>query len=399
MSPRPLLQRVVIQNYKSIAFCDVSLGPLNILVGLNGSGKSNFVDALRFCRDGLRRGLEQAFRERDSNLRLLSHIPRQGELGFGVRFEILLADGRSAHYSFSLRQLAPRGFAVSREECGIVSSNGDPPVTFSVDSGQVQTSFGGTPALSDGQLYLAHAAGFREMRPVFDALADLEFYDPEPRKLKRVLDPSRNSDVLTSDGANAASMLLRINDEDPEAVLRIQEYMRQVLPGLRSIESETFELTHSRLRFFENGRDTVGLNTSAMSDGTLRALAILIALFQRRPNSAVPSLVAIEEPETGIHPAAVGILLYSMIERSNFVQVLVTSHSADILDHKDLPLDAILSVEMAAGETRIGRPDAASRSILKKRLFTAGELLRMGQLNHGPRQRGESVGSGVRISR
>jgi predicted ATPase len=118
-----------------------------------------------------------------------------------------------------------------------------------------------------------------------------------------------------------------------------------------------------------------------MSDGTLRALAILIALFQRGPNSARPSLVAIEEPETGIHPAAAGILLDSLIERSNFVQILVTSHSTDLLDSKDLPSDAILSVEMSAGGTRIGKLDAASRAALKKRLFTAGELLRMDDLH------------------
>src|SRR5580693_99036 len=122
MSPRPLLQRVVIQNYKSIAFCDVPLGPLNFLVGLNGSGKSNFVDALRFCRDALRKSLEQAFSDRGSNLAALSHGPWETEHLFGMRFEILLGDGRSAHYSFSLCRQPTRGFAVSREEC-IISSN------------------------------------------------------------------------------------------------------------------------------------------------------------------------------------------------------------------------------------------------------------------------------------
>jgi hypothetical protein len=66
------------------------------------------------------------------------------------------------------------------------------------------------------------------------------------------------------------------------------------------------------------------------------------------------------------------------------VQVLVTSHSADLLDSKDLPLDAILSVEMSSGGTRIGKLDATSRVTLKKRLFTAGELLRMDNLHPEP---------------
>jgi AAA ATPase domain len=178
MSPKPLLQRVVIQNYKSIAFCDVPLGPLNFLVGLNGSGKSNFVDALRFCRDALRKGFEQAFGERDANLVSLSRNHCGNACGFSMRFELTLADGRSAHYWFSLRE-GPNGFAVSREECKIAASDSDAPIAFSVDSGQAQTSFGGPPALSDGQLYLVHAAGAPGVRPVYDALANLEFYDPD----------------------------------------------------------------------------------------------------------------------------------------------------------------------------------------------------------------------------
>jgi predicted ATPase len=59
-----LIRRVVIRNYKSIAACDVELGPLTFLVGPNGSGKSNFLDALRFVSDALRDTLEHALRIR-----------------------------------------------------------------------------------------------------------------------------------------------------------------------------------------------------------------------------------------------------------------------------------------------------------------------------------------------
>jgi predicted ATPase len=383
MSPRPLLQRVVIQNYKSIAFCDVPLGPLNFLVGLNGSGKSNFVDALRFCRDGLRKGFEQAFRDRDSNLELFSHIPwPRPEPCISLRFELLLADDRTAHYSFSLGPQTSRGFAVRREECTVASSDGGDPIKFSVDSGHVQTNFGGPPVLSDGQLYLIHAAGAPDIRPVYDALANLEFYDPEPRQMKAFPDSSGRSGILDSDGGNAPSVLARIETEDQWAKSRIEEYMRRILPGLTSIDAKAVQ-SYRFLDFIQSGIP-VGLFAKSMSDGTLRALAILIALFQRIYGSSTPTLVAIEEPETGIHPAAVGILLDSLIERSNFVQILVTSHSADLLDSKDLPSDAILSVEMSGGGTRIGKLDAASCSTLKKRLFTAGELLRMDDLHPEP---------------
>jgi hypothetical protein len=86
-------------------------------------------------------------------------------------------------------------------------------------------------------------------------------------------------------------------------------------------------------------------------------------------------------------------------EASDSVQIVVTSHSPDLLDNPEIPTEALRAVSWENGETQILPIDAASRSALHDRLYTAGELLRMGQLNHGPRQRGESVGSGVRISR
>jgi hypothetical protein len=63
------------------------------------------------------------------------------------------------------------------------------------------------------------------------------------------------------------------------------------------------------------------------------------------------------------------------------VQVLVTSHSADLLDDKHVLTESILSVEHSAGSTRIGRLDKAARSTLQERLYTAGELLRMNALH------------------
>jgi predicted ATPase len=207
----------------------------------------------------------------------------------------------------------------------------------------------------------------------------MEFYDPEPRQMKAFPDSSGRSGILDSDGGNAPGVLSRIEAEDQWAKVRIEEYMRLILPGLVRIEAEPV-LSYRYLKFIES-EIPVGLYANSMSDGTLRALAILIALFQRGHGSATPSLVGIEEPETGIHPAAAGILLDSFIERSNFVQILVTSHSPDLLDNKHVPADSVLTVENSSGSTRIGRLDKAGRSTLQERLYTVGELLRMNALH------------------
>src|SRR5205814_534591 len=122
-----------------------------------------------------------------------------------------------------------------------------------------------------------------------------------------------------------------------------------------------------------------------MSDGTLRALGVLVALFQAGNGTGerVP-LVGIEEPEVAMHPAAAGVLLDSLRDASRHTQVLVTSHSTDLLDSEEIDTDSILAVVAEAGVTRIGPLDQAGRSALRDHLYTPGELLRLNQLSPDP---------------
>jgi predicted ATPase len=113
---------------------------------------------------------------------------------------------------------------------------------------------------------------------------------------------------------------------------------------------------------------------------------MLVALFQgyRNNRSRLP-LVGIEEPETALHPAAAGVLRDALLDASTALQVLVTSHSPDLLDSKDVPPESILAVTADDGVTRLGPIDAVGRQVLHDRLFTAGELLRQRQLSPMPR--------------
>jgi hypothetical protein len=118
-----------------------------------------------------------------------------------------------------------------------------------------------------------------------------------------------------------------------------------------------------------------------MSDGTLRALGVLVALMQTGNGEGTPvSLVGVEEPEVALHPAAAGVLLDALRNASERVQVLVTSHSPDLLDDSSIPTDSLLAVTSDGDVTVIGSIDDAGREILRKRLFTPGELLRIDQL-------------------
>ena len=91
-------------------------------------------------------------------------------------------------------------------------------------------------------------------------------------------------------------------------------------------------------------------------------------------------MIGIEEPETALHPRAAGLLLDSLREASRSTQVLVTSHSPDLLDDKDLDPDSLLAVVAEAGATRIGPINEVGRKALRDQLYTAGELLRLDQV-------------------
>ncbi len=98
-----------------------------------------------------------------------------------------------------------------------------------------------------------------------------------------------------------------------------------------------------------------------------------------------PSVVGLEEPETALHPAAAEALLEAMRGSSRSVQILATSHGADLLDNSAVPLEAIFPVVTEDGRTWIGPLDDPARSVIEDGLFTAEELLRMDQLQPDPR--------------
>jgi predicted ATPase len=418
-----MLRRVVLKDYRSIASCDVQLEQLTFLVGLNGAGKSNFIDALRFCRDALRNPLEQAFASRASNLQTISHWDASGQPGFGLRLELALpalikthSDGHEftpAHYSFWIGAHSPRGFEVRDEECAVGNVETDvicgrlhrQAIEFSyfrVRSGVVSQVSPGMSILelstaplnigANGRLYLPTASGVSDFREVHSTLIDMQFYSPDPEAMKVDLDTSGPADILEPDGSNIASVFQRISVENPEAASRVIDYMRRIVPGLRNITAEafrTYKLLNFELESPESGSHT--LLASSMSDGTLRAFAVLVALFQRSGGGSRPTVVAIEEPETGLHPAAAGILFDALREGSTLGQVIVSSHSPDLLDSADIPTESILAVDASSGTTEIAPLDEAGRSSLHDRLYTAGELLRMDQLK--PRRTVEAEGA------
>ena len=396
------ITRVTLKNYKSIGSCDMPLGPLTILVGPNGAGKSNFLDAMRFCRDALRTPLDQVFAKRNTNLQHLRHRSPENPESFGIRFDFALEEGREGYYSFEIGPQSPRGFEVRHETCVIRGPHGKVEHSYESRPGAFTSMLPVTlPAPSAKRLYLVNASGLSEFQPVYELLSGMEFYTPDPEMMRIELDTTGSADILDEDGENIASVIDRLSHTQPGTKDRIEQYLRAVVPGLERVDtSEVSSYKLLNFHFASGGSSKpFAYLASAMADGTLRALALLVALFQNAGSDARVSLIGIEEPEAGLHPAATAVLLDAIREASASVQVVATSHSPDLLDNSDIPIDAIRAAHWEDGETHIVPIDSASRSALHDRLYTAGELLRMGSLTPEPRKPGPGTEPEVQLFR
>jgi predicted ATPase len=401
MTTQSRITRVALKNYKSIAACDVPLGPLTILVGPNGAGKSNFLDAMRLCRDALRTPLDEVFAKRNTNLQHLRHRSPANPESLGMRFDFVLEGGQEGYYSFEIGPQSPRGFEVRKEACAILGSDGEPKHSFNMQSGAFNSMLPVLlPARSANRLYLVNASGLPEFQPVYELLSGMEFYTPDPEMMRNELDTTGSADILHADGENTASVIDRLSHTQEATKARIDQYLQAIVPGLERVGAEQFR-SYKLLNFYfsvAGSPKPYAFLASAMSDGTLRALALLVALFQNAGSDARVPLIAIEEPETGLHPAATAVLLDAIREASESVQVVATSHSTDLLDSPGVPSDAIRAVSWENGQTEIMGIDRASRSALHDQLYTAGELLRMGRLLPGSREPSETPESGVFLS-
>lgn len=378
----PILHRVKVRNYKSIGGCDVALRNLTLLVGPNGSGKSNFLDALSFVSDSLNTSLDHALRTRGgiNDVRRRSHgRPNH----FTIRLEFRL-EGFIGHYAFTIGARKGGGFDVLEEECQL----GDNEVLhrdfFRIKKGKLEkTSLTLPPAFSADRLYLVRLSGEPSFRPVFDALSRMVFYNLNPDVIREI-QPVDEGQRLLGNGGNLASVFSQMKKTTRE---RVVDYLSAIVPGISVVSPKTLagKETLEFKQITEEGKPAQPFLANCMSNGTLRALGILVALFQGNGGhiGRVP-LVGIEEPEIALHPAASGVLFDVLQEAANDRQVIVTSHSPDLLDNEDIDGDDLLSVEARNGSTVIAPIDQAGRTALMDRLYTPGELLRQNQLAGDP---------------
>ena len=374
-----MITRVQVKNFRNLADIDVQLGPLTVLVGRNGTGKSTFLDALRFVRDALRLGLDTAISQRDgvSAIRRRSSNVEINHLEIGLEVE---EDNGAAYYSFVIFREQDEKSYVKHELLEVTYSGQSKKVLFETRDGKWITSPNDVwmPSETASEILIdtddlmlpTLCRFFRDLRAPFNHIIATNFYAVFPNTLRT---PQRltSEAVLAEDGKNLATTLRDIKKHS-QFYPDLATALGRVVEGVREIRVQDVggylvtELEHE----MGNGQ-TAWFPLAQESDGTLRVLGLLAALYQGAPHS----LIAIEEPELSIHPGALAVLSEVIEEAATRSQVLITTQSPDLISR--FSADQLRIVERVGAETKIGLIDEGQREAINNQLFSAGDLLRI----------------------
>ena len=373
-----MIRRVELRNYRSIEHCDVELGPLMFLVGPNASGKSNFLDALRFVADCLNTSVSTALRSRGG----LKQVCHHSGPGFSIKLTIALADEYIVEYLIEIGAGEKGAIEITHETftSSMIQYKRSRSELLDVSSASISFNFrkeiSSLPPPQPDRLYLHSLGGWSPLcKAVHQALAEMVFYNPSVAKMREHQDID-SGDRLTRDASNLASVLRAMAQSRPDSMKVVIAFLHAAIPKIKDVNALDVA-DKVTLRFTEFALDPTidrQFYASNMSDGTLRILGILVALFQGM--DADIGFIGLEEPELGLHPAAAEVLYDSFELASRLCQVLLTSHSSELLERDDIDPNSILAFSAEKGSTLVERLDDTVRNILREKLSTPGELLR-----------------------
>lgn len=338
------LSSIAIKGFKSIEKLDrFPLGSLNVLIGANGAGKSNFVEFFRLLRALVEQRLQTYLNE---------HGPADGYFFNGVAHskqltaEMIFGDNR---YEFTLKPTADGRVFVDRELTQYLKSSNSKVIAQGTAESKLR-DVKDEPGLS---------ASFGPNWYVWNAVSSwrvYHFHDTSMTAGMRREAGVEQSLRLAPNGENLAAYILKLRDENTavyqalrQTIQRVAPYFDDFAPNLRRNKTEDLV----RLLWKQKGKDYL-FSPGHLSDGTIRFICLATVLMQPNP----PSTIVLDEPELGLHPEALAILGGLLRSASQQMQVIISTQSPLLLN--EFGAEQVITVDQVNGATGFSRLDKSA---------------------------------------
>ena len=366
-----VLDSISIKGFKSIRSAELEIRPINVLIGANGSGKSNLLEAMAFL---------QAIRAGN----LQGYVGRAGGADRLLHFGAKTTDEMAISARFSNEGICEYRLNLTPTDTGALYPNSESLVFWDKEiypdepRKRVISGKGGEAGISRLSAGRESPAG-KYVCECIDSWRVYHFHDTgpsSPMKKTVALDDNR---YLRPDGSNLAAVLYLLREKHEWEYGFIRRTVQKVAPFLEDFALESQDLNKDTIRLkWKHVGDDDHFDVSALSDGTLRFIALATLMLQ--PKERRPAVILLDEPELGMHPAEIE-LLASMVryvsKGAAGVQVILATQSARLLDQFD-PEDVVVA-DRVKGATEFSRLDAKKLEVWLED-YSIGELWEMNDL-------------------
>jgi predicted ATPase len=343
------LDKIEVEGFKSIRSMSLEFRGLNVLIGANGVGKSNFLGVFKLL-NRMYLGALQVYIGTCGGADALLHFGRKSTSS--IRIKAFL--GNYSHgYECTLAPTADDRLIFEQESCWFQDASPEAsPFTVSFGSGHSESGLKPTRFLPQRKSEVARerrrsavevATAAKEravtgyvVRALFGEV--YHFHDTSDSAAVKLTSSLDDNHRLNADAGNLAAFLYRLKTKNPGDYSNIVSAVRLVFPFFDDFTLEPSRLNPDKIRleWRERGSDTY-FNASALSDGTLRFICLATLLLQ--PD--LPSTILLDEPELGLHPYAINVLAELLRGAATKTQVIASTQSVGLVNQFE-PEDVIV---------------------------------------------------------